>query len=332
MKLLVVGGTVFLGRAVVEYASARGHEITLFNRGRSNAELFPDIEKVHGDRDGGLDPLVGRSFDACLDTCGYVPRVVKASAQLLKDHVERYAFVSTASVYAAPSPDGTDEKAPLGTLDDPSVEEVTGETYGPLKASCEAEVTAAFGDRALLIRPGLIVGPHDPSDRFTYWPWRVAQGGQILSPGRPDRGIQFIDVRDLAAWIVELLESGETWTYNAMSSPGAITMEALLQACRDASAIESELVWVDDAFLTGHEVGAWMELPLWIPEDDPAARGFFDFRVDRARSKGLTLRPVEDTVRATLDWSLTRPEDHAWRAGLSRQREDELLAEWLRGS
>ena len=332
MKLLVIGGTVFLGRAVVESALAQGHEVTLFNRGKSNTDLFPEVEQLHGDRDGGLEPLVGRTFDACVDTCGYFPRIVKASAQLLKDAVQSYAFVSSVSVYGEPSPEGVDESGVLATIDDPTIEEVTGESYGPLKALCEAEVSAAFGDRAMLIRPGLIVGPHDPSDRFTYWPWRAAQGGRILAPGRPDRPIQFIDVRDLAAWIVHMLESGETGPYNATSAPGSSCMESLLQACCDVSEKACELIWTDDAFLNKHEVGAWMELPLWIPEDADIAKGFFDFRANRAIAKGLTFRPLEETIRATMDWSLLRADDHEWRGGLRPKREAELLEEWLRRS
>lgn len=332
MKLLIIGGTVFLGRAVVEFALAHGHEVTLFNRGQSNATLFPDIERIHSNRDGGLQALAGRTFDACLDTCGYVPRIVGASAQFLKDAVNHYAFVSSVSAYAKPSPDGVDESSDLATMDDPSVEEITGESYGPLKALCEAEVTAAFGDRALLIRPGLIVGPHDVTDRFTYWPWRAAQGGRILAPGRPNRPIQFIDVRDLAAWIVRMLEAGETGVYNAASAPGTFTMESLLRTCCDVSGKDCELIWVADGFLNEHEVGAWMELPLWIPEDADIASGFFDFRADRAIADGLTFRPVEETVRATMDWSRTRAEDHHWRGGLRQEREGELLEDWLRRS
>jgi nucleoside-diphosphate-sugar epimerase len=332
MKLLIIGGTVFLGRAVVESALAQGHEVTLFNRGQSNAALFPGVEQIHGNRDGGLDALAGRAFDACLDTCGYFPRIVKASAQLLKDTVRHYAFVSSVSVYGEPSPEGVNESGVLATIEDPSIEEVTGETYGPLKALCEAEVSAVFGDRALLIRPGLIVGPHDPSDRFTYWPWRAAQGGRLLAPGRPNRPIQFIDVRDLAAWIVRLLESGEGGIYNATSAPGTWNMKTLLQACCEASEKPCELVWTDDAFLNEHEVGAWMELPLWIPEDADIAKGFFDFQANRAIAKGLTFRPLEETVRETMDWSLSRADDHEWRGGLRPTREAELLEEWLRRS
>ena len=332
MKLLIIGGTVFLGRAVVESALSQGHEVTLFNRGQSNIDLFPEVEQLHGNRDSGLEALAGRTFDACLDTCGYFPRIVKASAQFLKDAVQHYAFVSSVSVYGEPSPEGVDESGVLATSDDPTIEEVTGESYGPLKALCEAEVTEAFGDRSLLIRPGLIVGPHDVSDRFTYWPWRAAQGGRLLAPGRPDRPIQFIDVRDLAAWIVRMLESGETGTYNATTAPGTWTMGTLLQACCDASEKACELVWTDDAFLNEHEVGAWMELPLWIPEDADISKGFFDFQVDRALAKGLTFRPLEETVQATMDWALSRADDHEWRGGLRSKREAELLEEWLRRS
>ncbi|MFC2079352.1 NAD-dependent epimerase/dehydratase family protein [Candidatus Bipolaricaulota bacterium] len=305
MHLLIIGGPVFLGRAVVECALGLGHEVTLFNRGKSNSGLFPEIEQLHGDRDGGLDPLIDKTFDACLDTCGYFPRIVKASTQLLKDSVDLYAFVSSVSVYAEPSPEGTDETGSLATIEDPSIEEITEESYGPLKALCEAEVSGVFGDRALLVRPGLIVGPHDPSDRFTYWPWRAAHGGQMLAPGRPERPIQFVDVRDLAAWIVRMLELGESGAYNTASTPGDHTMEGLLQTCCSVSNKDTELVWTDDAFLNKHEVGAWIELPLWIPEDEPIARGFFDFRADCAISHGLESRPIAETVRATMDWSLS---------------------------
>ncbi len=329
MKLLIIGGTVFLGRAVVEEALAQGHEVTLFNRGQSNSMLFPDIEQIHGDRDGGLDTLAGRTFDACLDTCGYVPRIVKASSQFLRDVVQTYAFVSSVSVYGEPLPEGTDEDGALATMDDPSIEEVTGEPYGPLKALCEREVSTVFGDRALLIRPGLIVGPHDVTDRFTYWPWRATEGDHILSPGRPNRPIQFIDVRDLAAWIVRMLSTKSTGTYNAASTPGMFTMASLLQTCCNVSEEASELIWVDDGFLTKQEVGAWMELPLWFPEDTDIAKGFFDFTSDRAIAKGLTFRPLEDTVKATMDWSLSRAEDYEWRGGLRPEREAELLEKWL---
>ncbi len=331
MKLLILGGTVYLGRAIVDRALALGHQVTLFHRGQSNPDLFPEAEHILGDREHDLDRLSGRSFDACVDTCGYVPRIVGASVRALTDAVDRYAFVSSLSVYGDPSPDGTAEDGTLATIDDPTVEEINGETYGPLKALCEAAVRDAFGERALLVRPGLIVGPHDPTDRFTYWPWRVARGGEILAPGRPERAIQLIDVRDLAAWIVNLLEMQQSGAYNAVSPPGMMSMESMLCACLEVAGSDGTLQWVDDAFLVDHEVGAWIELPLWIPEDEPIARGFFAFRPDRAVSNGLTFRPIEETVRATLHWARTRPDNHEWRAGLKPDREDDLLRAWRDG-
>src|SRR5262245_38592594 len=194
MKLLILGGTVFLGRYLVETALAHGHEVTLFNRGQHNPDLYPDVEKLHGDRDGGLDILRGRRWDAVIDTCGYVPRVVRASAELLAGAVDHYTFISSISAYPSFKAIGNDERPPVGTLADPTVEEVTGESYGPLKALCEQAVEQALPGRTLNIRPGLIVGPYDPSDRFTYWPHRVAQGGEVLAPGRPERHVQVVDV------------------------------------------------------------------------------------------------------------------------------------------
>ena len=185
MNLLILGGTVFLGRHLVEAALARGHAVTLFNRGQHNPDLFPEVERLRGDRDGDLQALEGRRWDAVVDTCGYVPRVVRASAEMLAPNVDHYTFISSISVYADTSKPGIDEQAPVGTLDDPTTEEVTGESYGPLKALCEQAAEAAMPGRVLNIRPGLIVGPHDPTDRFTYWVRRVAEGGEVLAPGNP---------------------------------------------------------------------------------------------------------------------------------------------------
>ena len=330
MKLLVLGGTVFLGRAIVDRAVSRGHDVTLFHRGRSNPDLFPEAEHILGDRAEDLARVEGRSFDACIDTSGYVPRIVGTSARGLRDAVARYAFVSTLSVYGDPSPDGTDEDGILASIDDPTVEEVNGETYGPLKALCESAVGDAFGNRALIVRPGLIVGPHDPTDRFTYWPWRAARGGEILAPGRPARDIQLIDVRDLATWIVDMLERGRSGIYNAVSAPGMLSMERMLRVCVDVAGSGATLCWIDDAFLVDHAVGAWIDLPLWIPETDPIACGFFAFRPDRAVSEGLTFRPIEETVRGTLAWAKTRTDDHPWRAGITNERETALLKAWRR--
>ena len=328
MRLLILGGTAFLGRAIADAALRRGDQVTLFHRGKTNPDLFPRAEHVLGDRDGGLDALVDRTFDACVDTSGYFPRVVRASAQCLGEAVGRYVFVSSLSVYAPPLEAVTDEAAPVGTLEDPLVEEITGETYGPLKALCEAAVEEVFEARALVVRPGLIVGPHDPTDRMSYWPWRIAQGGETLAPGRPDRAIQMIDVRDLAEWILSALDQGISGTFNATSMPGDLTMEAFLTACQRVSGSDATLRWIDDAFLIEQEAGGWVELPLWIPESDPMAQGFFGFTSTKAVGQGMTFRPLEETIRDTLNWLATRPKDHAWRAGTARDKEQRILEHW----
>ena len=328
MKLLILGGTAFLGRAIADAALLRGDDVTLFHRGKTNPDLFPQAEHILADRDGGLDVLAGRGFDACVDTSGYVPRIVGDSAQSLVGSVGRYAFVSSLSVYAPPLGAVTDESAPVGTLEDPSIEAITGETYGPLKALCEDEVRRTFGERALIVRPGLIVGPHDPTDRMSFWPWRIAQGGEVLAPGRPDRAIQMIDVRDLAAWILRMLDRRGSGTYNASSMPGDLTMEAFLTTCQRVSGSDAVLQWIEDAFLLEQEAGGWVELPLWIPESDPMAQGFFGFTSEKAIGQDMTFRPLEETIRDTLDWLATRLDDHAWRAGMARDKEQAILAHW----
>jgi 2'-hydroxyisoflavone reductase len=326
MRILILGGSVFLGRTLVEAALRGGHQITLFNRGQTNPGLFPEVERLVGDRKVDLSALDGRDWEAVIDTCGYLPAVVGRAARALAGSVEHYTFISSESVYASPVQPGSDESAPVGVLADESVEEITGETYGPLKALCERAVEAALPGRALVVRPGLIVGPYDASDRFTYWPYRVAQGGGVLAPGRPERGVQFIDVRDLAAWIIRQVEKRQTGVFNADGQPGAVSMQALLEACQTASGSAAQLVWASDEFLTQNNVGPWMEMPLWIPETDPDAAGFFDIRVDKALHAGLAYRPLLETVADTLAWAQTRPADYTWRAGLSREREAELLA------
>ena len=206
MRILILGGTIFLGRALVEQALTSGHQLTLFNRGQTNPGLYPQVEKLVGDRKTDLSALSGHRWDAVIDTCGYLPKLVARSAAALAASVEHYTFISTESVYASPLMPGIDESAPVSKIDDETIEDVTGGTYGALKVLCEQAVEAALPGRTLVVRPGLIVGPYDASDRFTYWPYRVAQGGRVLAPGRPERGLQFIDVRDLAAWIIKLVE------------------------------------------------------------------------------------------------------------------------------
>lgn len=325
MRLLIIGGTVFVGRHLVEVALARGHTVTLFNRGRHNPDLFPTVEKIHGDRDGELTRLAGRQWDAVIDTCGYVPRVVQASAAQLADQVAHYTFISTISVYPDYSKAGIEESEAVGTLDDPTVEEVTGETYGPLKALCEAAAEAAMPGRVLTIRPGLIVGPHDPTDRFTYWPVRVARGGEVLAPGEPTQQVQFIDVRDLAEWTVRMVEANITGIYNATGPAQPLTMQTVLSECNAVTQNQATFTWVSEPFLIEQGVGAFVELPLWVPA---AMAGLEQVNCRKAIRAGLTFRPLATTIRDTLEWQATRDENHQWRAGLAPERESELLAAW----
>lgn len=327
MNLLFIGGTVFLGRHMVEAALARGHTVTLFNRGEHNPELFPEAEKLRGNRDGGLEVLEGRRWDAVIDPSGYVPRVVGASARLLAGAAGHYTFISSLSAYKLPYDGVLDESAPVETLpeDKRETEEITGETYGALKVLSEQAAEQAFAGRALIIRPGLIVGPHDPSDRFTYWPVRVARGGEVLAPGNPERPVQFIDVRDLAVWIITLVEARATGIYNATGPQAPLSMRTLLETCRAVSGSEARFTWVDEAVLLEHKVEAYTELPLWVPAE---AKDFDRFDSSKAFASGLTVRPLADTIRATLDWDSTRPPDQKRRNGLSAEREAALLRAW----
>jgi 2'-hydroxyisoflavone reductase len=297
--------------------------VTLFNRGTTGADLYPGLERIVGDRDGGLEGLLGRRWDAVVDTSGYVPRIVGASANLLAIAVDHYVFVSSISVYAS-FDEVVDETSPLDTLSDPGSEEVS-EHYGALKALCEREVERAFPGRSTLVRAGLVVGPHDPTGRFTYWPHRIARGGDVLVPGPAWRPVQFVDVRDLAEWIVRAAETGLTGPYNAT---GNSTMGAVVDAARRVSGAAARAVEVDDAFLTAQGVGQWMELPLWIDPSTEGWRHFMEVDASRAVQAGLTFRPLDETVAATLaDAELVDG------VGLAPERERELLeAWWSRGA
>lgn len=332
MRLLVLGGTVFLGRFLVEEALSRGHRVTLFHRGRHNPGLFPDAETVLGDRDGGLEPLRGRRFDAVLDTSGYVPRVVGQSAALLAGAADHYTFVSTISVYRDDIRPGADEDAPLASVEDETTEEVMA-AYGALKALCERVVAQSFPGRALVIRPGIIVGPYDYSDRFPYWSARIAAGGEVLAPGRPERRVQWIDARDLAAWTIREVEQAGTGTYNTVGPAGAATMGDMLEGIRRGVGGDARLTWADEAFLLGRGVAPFRDLPFWLPDEHNAL-----MEVDgrRAVARGLTFRPVEDTARDVQAWNASRPAaENPWRAGepelragLRPEREAELLGAW----
>lgn len=325
MNLLILGGTRFVGRHLVEAAQARGHSLTLFNRGKSNPDLFPDVEMLTGDRDGGLDVLEGRRWDAVIDTSGYLPRLVGASADLLADAVSRYLFISTISVYPDDNPPPIGEDAPLRELEDDTVEEITGETYGGLKVLCEQAVERALPDRTLLVRPGLIVGPHDPTDRFTYWVRRVARGGEVLAPGSPDAAIQFIDGRDLARWTIDMVEQEQTGMFNATGPAEPLTWGEFLNACISATASDATLTWVDDDFLTAQGDDVFRQLPMWFPA---GASTLMQADISRAKSVGLEFRPIEDTILDTLTWAQTRPLSYEWRAGLDDEQESALLDAW----
>jgi 2'-hydroxyisoflavone reductase len=323
VHLLVIGGTRFSGRALTELALARGHEVTVFHRGTGPDDPWPEAEHLHGDRDGGLDVLAGRRFDAVVDTCGYVPRQVRESGELLAG-TDLYAFVSSLSVHVddvrAYATEGDDLHQPPF----PETEEVDGDTYGPLKVACEQEVRRLFGDRALVVRPGLIVGPFDPTDRFTYWVRRVATGGEVLAPAPADDPVQWVDARDLATFILMLCEQTRTGTYAAVTPPGSHTMAQLLDTSRAVSGSDAEFTWVPKEFLDEHGVEQWSDLPAWIP-DYP---GFMLFDPARAADAGLTSRSIEETVRDTLAWDRAREQTWPMGAGLAPDRERELLEAW----
>jgi 2'-hydroxyisoflavone reductase len=320
MRILVLGGTQFLGRHTVDAALARGHEVTMFNRGQTRPELFPDVEKLRGDRDGDLDAVRGREFDAVVDTSGYVPRIVRETIDALGD-VGHYTFVSSISVYADASTPPT-ETSPVTELKEPTEE--WREAYGELKADCEDVVRERFAD-AFVPRPGLIVGPWDPTGRFTYWPARFADGGRVLAPAPPDADAQVIDGRDLADWIVRAAESGLAGTYNAVDRP--IPRSTLIETCRRMAGVDAEVVWVDGPFLAEHEIGEWMELPLWLI--DPAFAGMLSVDPSAAFAAGLAPRPLEETVRDTLTWIAAGDAPEETQAGLDRAKEQVVLDAWL---
>ena len=312
MRILVLGGTLFLGRAFVEASLRGGHELTLLTRGRTNRDLFPEAEQLHGDRTSDLSALEGRSWDAVVDTSTFLPPVAMSSAQALRDRVGRYLYVSSVSAYADLSLAPV-EGAPVAT----GAPDESEEHYGALKAACEQIVEERYGDRALIVRPGLIVGPHDPTGRFTYWPHRVARGGCVLAPGTPHDPKQFIDVRDLAEWMLGRLEHDEGGLFNATGVP--IPFGVVLTTCRQVSGSDARFLWAPSERLVAEGVGEWMELPLWIAS--PEFAGMQQADVSRAVAAGLTFRPLAETIRATLDEAELKDG-----VGLAPEREAGLLA------
>jgi 2'-hydroxyisoflavone reductase len=327
VEILFLGGTNFLGRHAAGIALERGHEVTLFHRGSGTEDPYPEAEHLHGDRDGGLDLLRGRRWDAVVDTSGYVPRVVGQSVELLSGAVEHYTFVSTCSVY---SDLGSGRVAEDGKLHEPpSDSEDVMEHYGGLKVGCERVVEERFPDRSFVPRPGLIVGPYDPTDRFTYWVRRIADGGRVLAPGSAHAEVELIDVRDLATWMIDMTESQRTGIYNAIGPDRALTMGEMLETIGEAADSDAEIVWVDERFLLERGVQPWTELPVWLPSSDPEAGGFSTFDASKAIAAGLTFRPLIETVRDTLEWHRGVMNGHPAREGtISTAREATLLTEW----
>jgi 2'-hydroxyisoflavone reductase len=336
VRILVIGGTLFVGRWLVQEALGRGHEVTMFHRGQTNADLFPEAERIHGDRTKDLDKLDGGTWDAVVDTCGFRSDIVRRSAERLADRVGHYTFISSISVYADPYPPHPDETAPLAQLPAGVEDEDDIGTYGARKALCERAAEEAMPGRVLNIRPGLVVGPYDYVDRFGYWVRRIADGGEVLCPGRPERLIELIDVRDMMIWNLDLIERGSTGIFNATGPEHPLTSGEMMEACRKASGSDAKLTWVDDDFLVEKEVGAFGEMPFWLPEKD--APHAFEVDCRKALAAGLHFRPLVETCADVLAWDRSRdlakesaPQRRLkflGQVGMKPERERDLLREW----
>ena len=331
LRILILGGTGFTGPFQVKYALSRGHKVTVFNRGKTHpGELPKEVEQLIGDRNGQLEALKGKKWDVCIDNPTTLPAWVRDAAQILKGNVERYIFISTISVYADTST-GPDENAPLAKYEgaDPFKETLEAmkasgyKTYGPLKALSEQETEKWFPDKSLIIRPGLIVGPRDETDRFTYWPVRIDRGGEVLAPGNPSDPVQFIDGRDLAEWTIRMAENRETGIYNATGPAKELGIGGMLDGIKTALNSNATFAWADAEFLKQQKVEAWSDMPVWAGDE----LGMSRTNISRALAKGLTFRPLGDTARDTLAWfKAQKPERQAkMRAGLTPEREAEVL-------
>jgi len=338
LKILILGGTGFTGPFQVKYALARGHKVTVFNRGKTHpGELPNDVEQLMGDRNGQLDALKGRKWDVVIDNPTMLPKWVHDAAEILKGNVDRYIFISTISVYAdAPKP-GMDETAALAKYDGTDAMKETRDTviaskfalYGPLKALSEKEVEKWFPGKSLIIRPGLIVGPGDESDRFTYWPMRIDRGGEVLAPGNPSDPVQFIDARDLAEWTIRMAEMGATGVYNATGPAARLTISGMLDGIKSALGSDAKFTWAPTDFLEKEKVAPWSDMPVWVPPTGEDG-GMGAVSIKRALDKGLTFRPLTETARDTLAWFKSQPKERQekLKAGITPEREAEVLAAW----
>lgn len=338
LRILILGGTGFTGPHQVRYALSRGHKVTVFNRGKTHpGELPKEAEQLIGDRNGQLDALKGRTWDVAIDIPTSIPVWVRDAAQILKGNVDRYVFISTISVYSDNSKPGMDETGPLAKYEGADAMKETQATlkasnyrlYGPLKVLSEAEAEKWFPGKALIIRPGLIVGPGDESDRFTYWPVRLARGGEILAPGDPTDPVQFIDARDLAEWTIRMAEQGTTGVFNATGPKSTQTIGQMLAGIQQVTKADARLTWADAEFLAAQKVSPWGDMPVWVPPKGDSA-GFARISIAKALSKGLTFRSLPDTTQATLDWFRAQPAERQakLRAGIKPEREVEVLAAW----
>jgi 2'-hydroxyisoflavone reductase len=338
LRILILGGTGFTGPFQVKYALNRGHKVTVFNRGKTHpGELPKEAEQLIGDRNGQLDALKGRTWDVCIDIPTSIPVWVRDAAQILKGNVDRYVFISTISVYSNTSKPGTDETAPLAKYEGADAMKETQQTlrasnfalYGPLKALSEAETEKWFPGKALIIRPGLIVGPGDESDRFTYWPVRIARGGEVLAPGNPSDPVQFIDARDLAEWTIRMVEQSTTGIFNATGPRTKLSVGDMLNGIRSATKSNAQFTWADADFLAAQKIRPWSDMPVWVPSKGEET-GFALISIKKALDKGLTFRSVGDTTQATLEWFRKQPAERQakLRAGITPEREAEVLAAW----
>jgi len=333
LRILILGGTAFLGPAEVEYALARGHSVTLFNRGRTNPHLFPEVEKLVGDRaTPDYSALEGREWDAVIDNSANLAAWVQDSTAVLKDKAKQYLFVSTISTHKDNSILGQTEDGPVFSKEDYDEAIASGAgmgaAYGPNKAQAERETFAAFGEEGIVVRPGLIVGPGDRSDRFTYWPVRIDRGGEILAPGDGTDWAQIVDTRDLGQFLVHLVEEEASGTFLATGPEAPLTMAGMLYGIRAITSSPVSFTWVDVDFLREHEVGGWMEMPVWVyPSEE--TRGFSSYDCSKAIAAGLKFRPLADTARDTLEWWKAKPEDErVLRTGVDPEKEARILAAW----
>jgi 2'-hydroxyisoflavone reductase len=332
LRVLILGGTGFIGPHFVDVLTAGGHKITLFNRGKRDPEAKPGIEQLLGDRNGQIDALKGRDWDVVIDNSGYTPKQVKATADLLKDHVRQYIFISSVAVYADFKKADIDEDYPLAQLKDPTTDVVNGETYGGLKVLCEKVVEETYGKQATIIRPTYIAGPGDHTDRFTYWPWRMSKGGEMLAPGGASEPFQYIDVRDLADFMRTCAEKSVGGRFNLCNPPRLVNMGSLLETSRRVTGADTKIIWASADFLAEQAIiGEKAEgnfMPIWTSASGEDA-GILLVKSDRAQAKGLKFRSLETTIRETLAWQASRPaEQQQLRAGLTFEKETELLARW----